>query len=120
MTKLPQSEELILTVARTTLTNARDNQPALAKFGVTVAYLDELSTHIMEAENMPVNEKERIDVKNLTMDKDEALDKCNGWGKDLRIRLEFAFGKNSPQVREVNAATLAEASRSETAMIPVM
>jgi len=46
------SEETILSVARTTLANARANLTALAEFGVTAATLDQFAAAFQTAEGL--------------------------------------------------------------------
>ncbi len=87
------SEETILSVAKTTLANARTHLTALAEFGVTAATLDQFGAAIQSAEALSRETQHRIELKDLTHDKEEALDACFQWGRKLRVRLQLAFGK---------------------------
>jgi len=89
------SEATILSVAKTTLANARSTATALAEFGVTDESLNAFESNIQQAEALPGETQERIELRDLTTDKDEALDTCYQWGRKLRARLQLAFGRTS-------------------------
>jgi hypothetical protein len=114
------SEETILSVAKTTLTNARTHLNALAEFGVTQAMLDEFDNNIQAAEALANESAQRIDLRNLTQQKAEALDACFQWGRRLRTRLQLAFGNTSPQVKSFPSKEFNDAVSSERRMMPVM
>lgn len=97
MSKPRFSEETILSVAKTTLENARAHQANLADFGVTTQLLDEFDANIQAAEALPDETANRIDLRSLTQEKKDALDACFQWGRKLRARLQLAFGNASPQ-----------------------
>ncbi len=120
MNKIKFSEETILSVAKTTLENARAHQPALAEFGVTEEMLNEFDANIQAAEALPNEVANRIDLRNLTEDKGAALEACFQWGRKLRTRLQLAFGANSPQSKSFPAKEFNLAVNRESKMMPVM
>ena len=114
------SEETILSVAKTTLANARTHLTALAEFGVTAATLDQFGAAIQSAEVLSRETQHRIELKDLTHDKEEALDACFQWGRKLRVRLQLAFGKNSAQARSFPSKDFQNAINSEHTMMALM
>lgn len=114
------TEETILSVAKTTLANARSHLTALGEFGVTEAMLDEFEGNIQAAEELPDEVSNRIDLKSLTREKADALDGCYQWGRKLRTRLQLAFGNDSPQAKSFPSKQFNAAINSESKMMPVM
>ncbi len=114
------SEETILSVARTTLANARTNLSALAEFGISAAMLDQFAAAIQAAEALSRTPQQRIELKDLTQSKEEALDDCYQWGRKLRLRLQLAFGKGSVEARSFPARDFQNAVNSEQGMMAVM
>ena len=120
MNRPPFSEETILSVAKTTLSIARNNAAALAGFGITEDYLNEFESKIQAAEALPGETRNRIDLRAHTSDKNQALASCYRWGLDLRMRLEMAFGKTSSQYKSFPGKQFDLAQRSENAMMAVI
>lgn len=114
------TEETILSVAKTTLANARSHLAALGEFGLTQAMLDEFESNIQAAEALPDEVSNRIDLKSLTREKADALDGCYQWGRKLRTRLQLAFGNNSSQAKLFPSKQFNAAINSESKMMPVM
>ncbi|MCK6619695.1 MAG: hypothetical protein HUU32_04680 [Calditrichaceae bacterium] len=114
------TEETILSVAKTTLANARSHLTALGEFGVTEAMLNEFEVNIQTAEALPDEVSNRIDLKSLTQEKADSLDVCYQWGRKLRTRLQLAFGNNSPQAKSFPSKQFNAAINSESKMMPVM
>jgi hypothetical protein len=114
------SEETILSVAKTTLSNARNHLNALAEFGISGEFLNEFEANIQTAEALPAEVSNRIDLRNLTRGKADALDACYQWGRKLRARLQLAFGNNSSQVKSFPSKQFNAAQSSESKMMPVM
>ncbi len=114
------SEQIILSVAKTTLTNARNNLTGLSEFGVNEDLLNQFEANIRTAEALPGETQKRIELKELTRDKDEALDACYAWGRKLQTRLELAFGKNSSQTKSFPTKEFGKAASSENTMMSVM
>ena len=56
------SEETILSVSKTTVTNARNNLTALSDFGVTEEMLNQFDTDIQAAEALPGETQNRIEL----------------------------------------------------------
>ncbi len=120
MTRPQVSEETILQVSKTTLTNGQDNLDALAEFGLTAEALNQFDTNIQTAEALPGETANRIDLRQLTQDKEEALDACYRWGRKLRARIQLAFGKNSNQAKSFPSKDFQNAVNSESSMMTVM
>lgn len=120
MALLQFSESIILTNSKTTHRNALENQSALSVFGITVESLNQFGTKIQTAEALPNETAQRIELRGLTVDKDEAMDNCIDWGRNLRIRLQLAFGKNSPEAISFPSEQFRAARSSENIMMPVM
>jgi len=114
------TEETILSVAKTTLANARSHLVALGEFGVTEAMLNEFEGNIQAAEALPDEVSNRIDLKSLTQEKTDSLEVCYQWGRKLRTRLQLAFGNNSPQAKSFPSKQFNAAINSESKMMPVM
>jgi hypothetical protein len=114
------SEEVILMKSRLTAKNARSVLPALTAFNVTEAKINDFEAKIDEAEALPREATNRIEITASTDEKDDALDACVDWGKDLRLRLEFGFGKNSVQYRSFPSSDFEQARTSEIVMKKVM
>lgn len=114
------SEETILSVSKTTVTNARNNLTALSDFGVTEEMLNQFETNIQTAEALPGETHNRIELKDLTHDKEEALDSCYQWGRKLRVRLQLAFGRDSSQAKSFPSKDFQDAVNSENTMMTVM
>lgn len=120
MKKQKYSEGIILSVSKTTLSNARNTVSALADFGVTEEKLNQFAADIQAAEDLPGETQNRIELRELTHQKEEALDNCYQWGRNLRVRLQLAFGKDSSQANSFPSKAFNEAINSENAMMPVM
>ena len=120
MAGLKFSEETILSVAKTTLSNARDNLTALSEFGVNEDMLDQFDANMQIAQALPDEVSNRIELRDLTQDKEEALYACYQWGRKLRTRLQLAFGRNSSQAKSFPSSEFNSAVSSESAMMPVM
>ena len=114
------SEETILSVSKTTVTNARNNLTALSDFGVTEEMLNQFETNIQTAEALPGETQNRIELKDLTHDKEEDLDSCYQWGRKLRVRLQLAFGRDSSQAKSFPSKDFQDAVNSENTMMTVM
>ncbi|MFZ5515365.1 MAG: hypothetical protein ACOY90_01920 [Candidatus Zhuqueibacterota bacterium] len=114
------SEETILSVSKTTLTSARNNLTALAEFGITNVMLDQFDAQIQAAEALSGETQNRVELGDLTNDKEEALDACYQWGRKLRVRLQLAFGKNSSQASSFPSKDFQNAVNSENIMMTVM
>ena len=114
------SETTILSVSKTTLANARSHTAALSEFGITKGLLDEFETDIQAAEALSSETHNRIILRGFTEDKDEALDNCYLWSRQLRLRLEMAFGENSPEAKSFPSRQFKNAVNSENGMMAVM
>lgn len=101
MNKLKFSEETILSVSKTTLANANAHahQAGLAEFGISQQLLDDFEANIQAAEALPNEVSSRIDLRDMTRGKDEALEACYQWGRMFRARLQLAFGNTSAQAK---------------------
>lgn len=120
MPKPPVSEEKILAVSKSTLNTARNTLDALSEFGFNQENLTNYESEISIAEAMPSETSNRIDLTNLTGDKDEALDDCELWGRNLRYRIQLAFGKSSSEFKSFPSKKFEKATYSETKMMPIM
>ena len=120
MARIQYSEEKILSVSKTALNNARENLIALSVFGVTEEMLNQFQSDINTTEALPDDDSLKIDLKNFTHSKDEALDACYQWGRKLRTRLQLAFGRNSIQLNSFPSSKFNQAISSESKMMPVM
>ncbi len=114
------SEETILSIAKTTLVNARTHETELNQYGITAAMLTQFDTDIQAAEALPDELQNRMVLRGYTQDKDGALDNCYLWGRQLRVRLETAFGKKSPEVKSFPSRQFKSALGSEKGMMPVL
>ncbi len=114
------SEEIILSVSKTTLVNARNNQVALSEFGMTEDKLNQFEINIQTAEALPGEKQNKITLKGFTFNKDKALKACYQWGQKLYLRLELAFGKDSFQCKSFPSKDFNKAESSENAMKTVM
>lgn len=114
------TEESILSVSKTTLSNARVNLTALAEFGVTETMLNQFDADIQAAEVLPGEKQQKIELGDLTQQKTGALDACYQWGRKLRMRLQLAFGKDSPQAKSFPGKDFQNAVHSENKMMSVM
>lgn len=120
MNKLKFSEETILSVSKTTLANARAQLAGLAEFGISQQLLDDFEANIQAAEALPNEVSNRIDLRDMTRGKDEALEACYQWGRMLRARLQLAFGNTSAQAKAFPGKEFKTALSSESKMMPVM
>ena len=114
------SEETISSVAKTTLTNARINFASLSDFAITEESINEFYAEIQAAESLPGETQNRIDLGDLTYDKEEALDSCYQWGRKLIVRLHLAFGKDSVQAKSFPSKDSQITVNSENAMMTTM
>ncbi len=117
---LQYSEETILSVAKTTLSSARSEIESLSVFGFVPASLAQFEVDIQAAEALPSETQNRISLRDFTQSKDEALDTCDHWGRELRIRLQLAFGNSSAEARSFPSKEFRSAQDSENAMMNVM
>jgi len=115
-----QSEESILAIAKTTHEHATTHLAAMAAFGLTEAMLTQFQTDIDTAEAMKSETDQRIALRLLTVDKEDALDACVLWGRQLRTRLQLAFGRGSVQAQSFPAEAFNRGGSSERMMMPVM
>ncbi len=82
--------------------------------------LNQFDSEIQSAESLPGEVQNRIELKDLTHDKEEALDSCYQWGRKLRVRLQLAFGKDSSQAKLFPSKDFQNAVNSENKMMSVM
>ncbi len=120
MTRPKYSEATILSVAKTTLASGRSTVATLAEFGITAISLDAFEADIGQAEALPREANQRVQLRYLTHYKDDALFVCEQWGKKLRMRLELAFGRGSHELGTFPAKQFNAAESSENAMMSVM
>ncbi|NQT26456.1 hypothetical protein HQ585_13975 [candidate division KSB1 bacterium] len=119
MNRPNQSEETIISVSKTTLNSARENLAALSEFGLTEEMLNQFEADIQVTEALPDEISNRIELKSLTVDKDDALNACYQWGRRLRARLQLAFGRGSSQLRSFPSDGFNNAVHSEKNMMPI-
>lgn len=115
-----QSEETILAIAKTTHEHATTHLAALAAFGLNEAMLTEFQGDIDIAQAMKDETAQRIELRLLTVDKDEALHACVAWGRQLRTRLQLAFGRGSVQAQSFPGAAFTRSVNSEKGMMAIM
>ena len=120
MIRAPVSEEKILSVSKTTLNTARITLGSLSEFGFNQENITNFESEISTAEAMPGELSNRIDLINLTDDKDECLLSCFQWGRKLRARIKLAFPKNSNEVKSFPSKEFEKAKKSENKMMSVM
>lgn len=120
MTTTKHSEELILSTALTTHQNATENKASLSSFGINDALLDEFQQKIVKAQAMPKEEQKRVELNDITAAKNQTLENCYNWGKQLKLRVELAFGKKSPQAAAFTTVKFTEAKKSESQMLVTM
>jgi len=89
------SEETLLAVAKTTLAHALTHLADLAVYGLTEVQLAQFRANIDTAEAMRSETDQRIALRQLTADKDAALDACVLWGRQLRTRFQQVFHRNA-------------------------
>ena len=119
-TNLKYPEEKILSISKTTLTIAQDHEAELSKFGINAVFLAAFALAIVETEGLFDENKERYELKILTAIKNEALDRCYLWCRDVYVRIKLAFEKDSKEVQSFPSKILADADDSEKNMSPVM
>jgi hypothetical protein len=120
MLRPPVSEEKILSVSKTTLNTARITLSALSEFGFNQENLTNFDSKISTAEALPSETSNRIDLTNLTDDKNEVLYNCETWGRNLRTRIELTFPINSIEVKSFPSKKFEKAINSENKMMSVM
>ena len=113
-------DEVIYSIARVTLANARENVADLNSFGITAEVLTAFETSIETAAALPSGPVLLLGQKNLTGNKNSAIDACYDWGKALQTRLKFVFGRKSPQSDTFPNKSFLAARTSETRMAAVM
>ena len=117
---LKYPEEKILSVSKTTSSIAEENAAALLKFGIDPVFLAAFALAIVETEALFDENKERYDLKILTAIKNEILERCYTWCREVYVRIEMAFGKDSKEVLSFPSKILTAAYDSEKRMSPVM
>jgi len=120
MTRTKQSEELILSTALTTHQNATENKVSLQSFGINDALLEEFQQKIAQAQAMPKEELKKIELNKITAAKNDALQNCSNWIKQLKLRVELAFGKTSVEAKSFSVANFRKAQFSEAQMLVTM
>jgi len=120
MKQLRFSEETVLSVAKVTLGNARKTAEALSIFGISPDVLDQFESDISQAEALPSELHQRIELRDLTNRKDDILAACHQWGRDLRTRLQLAFGFASNEAQSFPNGKFNRSLRSENRMLTVM
>lgn len=120
MTKTKKSEELILSTALTTYQNATENKTSLESFGINDALLEEFHQKIVQAQAMPKEEQKRIELNAVTSAKNKTLEDCYNWSKQLKLRVELAFGKTSVESKAFSTSNLRKAQYSEQQMMVTM
>ena len=119
--KRPQfSVELILSVSKTTLANGRENVTALSRFGITEELLNQFESDINTAEALPSGKSVLLEMKDFTQSKDDALDECFNWGRELRTRMQLVFERGSHQYQSFPSSDFIKATYSESVMMTVM
>ncbi len=114
------SETTIISVSKTTLVNGRKTVDGLSVFGIDEVYVTAFESNISTAESMPTETGNRITLSGLTRSIDDVLDSCELWGKNLRTRLEIAFGRKSAELKSFPAKEFSKTGSSENAMMAVM
>ena len=117
VTRLKQPEELILTNALITLQAATDNQPALEAYGITTAIINEFSAKITQAQTIEKEEEKMAELNQITSQKNTKLKDCTNWGEQLKLRVDLAFGKKSPEAKVFVTSKFTSAKRSENQMM---
>lgn len=111
---------VIIPVAKTTLGNARAHVAELSDYGVNAGMLDSFESQIQTVDALPGNAVQQLIVKNSTKAKRSVLHSCYYWGRGVRLRMVWAYGRRSPEVETFPTAQLHKAKESEVKMMPVM
>ncbi|MCI0516118.1 hypothetical protein L0128_23135 [candidate division KSB1 bacterium] len=120
MNRPPYPEGTILSVSKTVLANARQQVTALSEFGVNPEFLATFQKDIETAEALPSNLQNRIELKTLTRQKDDILKDAFEWGKNLYLRIQLAYGRDSAEAKLFPIDELQAAIKSEIALMGIM
>lgn len=115
--RLPGTNERILEEVRLKLALAREHLNALAEFGLTAEWLNELESAADAAEMLPTYEMQMGEMRSLTAAKDEALAECVQWGRKLRYRMQLAFADKTPTGMQFPVNDWRAAERNESKAI---
>ena len=116
-TNLPAPQEKILEETRLKIAIARQHLDALATFGLTATWVNQLEATADRAETMPSHTDQLNEQKLLTAEKDSALADYSKWGRALRLRMELVFSRNSVEYRQFPAQRFRDSERNESKAI---
>ena len=114
------SQEKILSVSKKTLKIAKEHVKTFSVFGITSIFLQEFEKEISDAEKLLTLRIQRIELKEYTVNKNLELQNCYNYGRELSIRLEIAFGKNSIEMNNFPSKELLQAQKNEEKMFILM
>jgi len=114
------SQQNILSISKNTLDLSKEYLLSLSAYGVNSAFLTKFENEIAEAENLLNRDLDIIRLKELTFEKNIALENCYNWGRQLAIRIEIGFGKKSKEYVNFPSKKLLNAQRNEKLLIPLM
>ncbi len=119
MARTVYPDEVIISVARLTLNNARLHLEALSKFGFTAEVLQQFDLDITECEALPREGTQKEKVKESTRNKNHVLGTSYEWCRDLQSRLEIVFGKKSPEYDAFPNKEFRKSEKSEIVLLSI-
>jgi aryl-alcohol dehydrogenase-like predicted oxidoreductase len=120
MSNLKYSKRVILAEGWQKLGVARNHLDGLSLFGVTAEKLHAFEAKLTEAQSIPTDLNNRIELRSRTSAKDDLLDSCVEYGRALQIRLGLAFGRSSTEYDAYPSQEFSDARNSERLMLEVM
>lgn len=120
MSNLKYSKRVILAEGWQKLGVARNHMDGLSLFGVTAEKLHAFEAKLTEAQSLPTDLKNRVELRSRTSAKDDLLDSCAEYGRALQIRLGLAFGRSSTEYHAYPSQEFNDARNSERLMLEVM
>lgn len=110
----------ILEETRLKLAIAHEHIADLGRFGLSEEWLDTLDHDIETAQALPSFNEQRDRLKALTAAKDARLAECVQWGRELRLRLDLAYGKKAKPPLPFPSKDWAASERNESKMITLL
>ncbi|MGK7933751.1 MAG: hypothetical protein AB4041_20295 [Microcystaceae cyanobacterium] len=114
---VPVALDQILEEARVKVSIAETHITQLSQFGLDQKWINQMKKEIDQVAEIPTFDAQKIQLKELTSDKNTKLEACRDWGKTLRLRINLATKDKKLKGVEFPTSQWNEAQTSEAKLI---
>ncbi|MGK7932239.1 MAG: hypothetical protein AB4041_12505 [Microcystaceae cyanobacterium] len=114
---LPVALDRILEEARLKVSMAEKHLTQLSQFGLDQEWINQMKEEINQIADIPTFDAQKIQLKELTSEKNSKLEACQDWGKTLRLRIKLATKDKKLKGVEFPTSQWNEAQISEAKLI---